>query len=103
MITADENFSKFEHVFVGKVHLTRGFSSFQFLPGNLELNVLQKYRIITETNDTLIVALKTEEVKGLPLATYSIIFGIDGTVYMDETKLMGNYKMEGIEFVDWND
>uniref|UniRef100_A0A914YAE0 Apyrase n=1 Tax=Panagrolaimus superbus TaxID=310955 RepID=A0A914YAE0_9BILA len=55
-----------------------------------------------ETNDTLIVALKTEEVDGLSLTTYSMIFGIDGTVYMDETKLPGNYKMEGLEFVDWN-
>ncbi|KAE9554424.1 hypothetical protein FO519_002352 [Halicephalobus sp. NKZ332] len=87
LITADEQFTKFDHVRIGQVHLSRGFSSFQFLP---------------ETNDTLIIALKTEEVDRFPIATYSMIFRIDGTILVDETKLLGNYKFEGIEFANWN-
>lgn len=86
LITADENFMHFENVRIGQVHLTRGFSAFQFLP---------------ETNDTVIIALKSEEAPPLPLATYSIIFRIDGTILLDETKLPGNYKFEGIEFYNW--
>uniref|UniRef100_A0A914EDL4 Apyrase n=1 Tax=Acrobeloides nanus TaxID=290746 RepID=A0A914EDL4_9BILA len=86
LITADECFRNFSHVEVGKVHPTRGFSAFQFLPG---------------TNDTVIIALKTEEVESLPFATYVMIFAINGTIYLDETKVPGAYKFEGLEFFNW--
>ncbi|CAD5219041.1 unnamed protein product [Bursaphelenchus xylophilus] len=86
LISTDENFETFEVVKVGNVHPTRGFSAFQFVPGS---------------QDNIIVAIKSEEVSNWPLATYIMVFGIDGQVYMDETKIPGDFKLEGLEFFDF--
>ena len=61
---------------------SHGFSSFKFIPG---------------TQDKVIVALKSEELEG-KIATYIMVFNIDGTIYHPETKI-GDLKFEGIEFV----
>ena len=61
---------------------SHGFSSFKFVPG---------------TQDTVIIALKSEEYKG-KIASYILVFHIDGTILYPETKI-GDHKYEGIEFV----
>ena len=61
---------------------THGFSSFKFIPG---------------TQDTVIIALKSEEYLG-NIASYIMVFNIDGTILYPETKI-GDHKYEGIEFV----
>lgn len=67
---------------VGNLVPIRGFSSFKFLPGS---------------QDTIIVALKTEEYQG-QTATYIMAFTIDGTIMMPETKVIDK-KFEGLEFI----
>lgn len=67
---------------IGELNPVRGFSSFKFLPGS---------------EDTVIVALKTEEYQG-KTATYIMAFSIDGTIIMPETKVMDK-KFEGFEFI----
>lgn len=61
---------------------TRGFSSFKFIPF---------------TDDTVITALKSEEVNGT-LATYITAFTIDGQILLPDTKV-SDLKYEGIEFI----
>ena len=61
---------------------SHGFSSFKFVPG---------------THDKVIVALKSEELEG-KIATYVLVFDLDGTILYPETKI-GDLKFEGIEFV----
>jgi len=82
MITADEAFKDIRVTTVGDKMPTHGFSSFKFVPG---------------TKDTVIVALKSEEVEG-KVATYMMVFNTDGLVIYPETKI-GNRKFEGVEFV----
>ena len=82
MITASDDFKKVEYSSIGKLNPTHGFSSFKFIPG---------------TNHNVIVALKSEE-DGDSKATYIMVFNIDGTIILDETKI-GDKKFEGIEFV----
>lgn len=48
--------------------------------------------------DTIIVALKSEESKG-KTASYIMAFNLDGTILLPETKIDGDYKYEGIEFI----
>ncbi|XP_056443089.1 soluble calcium-activated nucleotidase 1b [Gadus chalcogrammus] len=67
---------------VGPLSLTRGFSSFRFVP---------------DTEDRVVVALKSEEVAGA-IATYITAFTLDGRVLLAETK-MGDVKYEGLEFI----
>lgn len=82
MITADEDFKDIQVSQVGELNLTHGFSSFKFIPG---------------TKESVIVALKSEEVEG-KIGTYVMAFNVDGTVLYPETKI-GDIKFEGIEFV----
>ncbi|KAJ8317874.1 hypothetical protein KUTeg_002965 [Tegillarca granosa] len=82
MIIADENFTNLEVRYVGQISPTRGFSSFKFIP---------------QTNDQVIVALKSEEDAGT-IASYILAFDIKGKIIMQEHKI-GNYKYEGIEFI----
>jgi len=82
MITADESFKDIRVSTVGEKIPTHGFSSFKFVPG---------------TKDSVIVALKSEEIEG-KVATYLMVFNIDGIVIYPETKI-GDRKFEGIEFV----
>ncbi|CAD5213555.1 unnamed protein product [Bursaphelenchus okinawaensis] len=86
LISCDEKFETFQVVRVGMVHPTRTFSAFQFVPGS---------------QDNIIIAIKSEEVENWPLSSYIMVFGIDGQVYMDETRIPGNFKLEGLEFFDF--
>ncbi|KHJ93435.1 Apyrase [Oesophagostomum dentatum] len=61
-----------------------GFSAFDFLP---------------DSNDEIIVALRSKEIENQPAESYITIFDIFGEVYLDDQKLDGNYKFEGIYFV----
>jgi len=83
LMIADEHFKNFEVRKIGELSLTKGFSAFQFVPN---------------TNDNLIVALKSEENKGV-IASYIMMFDIYGKFILPETKLDGAYKFEGIEFI----
>jgi soluble calcium-activated nucleotidase 1 len=83
LISADELFADIKVVKIGELRPTRGFSSFKFIPG---------------TDDSIILALKTEEVSGTT-ATYVTIFDINGKIYMDDIKIPTDYKYEGIEFI----
>lgn len=97
LIIAEECFCSFTHIQIGQVHPTRGFSAFQFIPG---LSIILLKRSLG-TNDTAIVAIKTEEVRSLPLATYIMVFYINGTIVVPEIKVPGNFKFEGVEFFSW--
>lgn len=68
---------------IGDISPTHGFSSFKFVPN---------------THDRLIVALKSEENQG-KTASYIMAFDIDGTILLPETKIDGDFKFEGIEFI----
>ena len=85
LLRANEDFSEkisVSHVSELGEPATHGFSSFKFVPG---------------TQDTVIIALKSEEYKG-SIASYVLVFNIDGTILYPETKV-GDHKYEGIEFV----
>ncbi|TKR80366.1 hypothetical protein L596_014450 [Steinernema carpocapsae] len=86
LIIADEDFSNVEVKHVGeKGDGARGFSAFQFVPG---------------TNDDLIVALKSEEKEGVPVASYITVFSVSsGRVLLKESQLEGKFKYEGVAFV----
>lgn len=82
MLTATSDFSKVTPAHVGELLPTHGFSSFKFVPN---------------TDDEIIVALKSEEVEGVTGA-YIMAFTKQGKILMKETKI-GDYKYEGIEFI----
>ncbi|PIO54760.1 Apyrase [Teladorsagia circumcincta] len=85
MIIGDSTLSSFTVVHVGELtHPARGFSAFQFIPG---------------TNDRLIIALKSEEKDGKPVASYVTVFDINGEVLLQDTSLHDPHKFEGIAFV----
>lgn len=50
------------------------------------------------THDKLIVALKSEENQG-KTASFIMAFDIDGQILLPETKIDGDFKYEGIEFI----
>ena len=83
MFRANEDFSRIKMSRVGPFNPTHGFSSFKFVPG---------------TDDTVIVALKSEEDAG-KINSYIMAFTIDGEILMDEQKLEGQHKYEGVEFI----
>jgi soluble calcium-activated nucleotidase 1 len=82
MFIANDRFTDIKVRHVGQLSKTRGFSSFKFIP---------------ETNDQVIVALKSEEVSGR-IASYLTIFKVDGQILLKE-RYIGNVKYEGIEFI----
>jgi soluble calcium-activated nucleotidase 1 len=82
MLTSNHAFTDVKMKTIGPVFTTRGFSSFKFIPN---------------TNDRIIVALKSEENDG-KIATYITAFTIDGKVLLQE-QLIANSKYEGIEFI----
>lgn len=82
LLTASENFKSISHTTVGEIIDTHGFSSVKFIPNS---------------NEELLVALKSEEVDG-KTATFMMVFTRNGNVIMKETKI-DNYKFEGIEFI----
>ena len=62
---------------------THGFSSFKFVPN---------------TRDRIILALKSEENQG-KTASYIMAFDVDGKILMPETRIDGDFKYEGVEFI----
>ncbi|XP_051905951.1 soluble calcium-activated nucleotidase 1 isoform X2 [Hippocampus zosterae] len=68
---------------VGPLDLTRGFSSFKFVPN---------------TDDRIVLALKSEEDAG-KIASYILAFTLDGRVLLPETKIADDVKYEGLEFI----
>lgn len=82
LLSAAQDFGDVSASRVGEVVPTHGFSSFKFIPN---------------TDDQIIVALKSEE-DGGRIATYIMAFTLDGRFLLPETKV-GNVKYEGIEFI----
>ncbi|CAL1533529.1 unnamed protein product [Lymnaea stagnalis] len=78
MFIVDENFENIEVRKIGPVNPTHGFSSFKFIPG---------------TEDSIIVALKSEEDRG-KIASYLLAFNLNGNILMSEVKI-GDVKYEG--------
>lgn len=50
------------------------------------------------THDRVILALKSEENQG-KTASYIMAFDIDGKILFPETKIDGDFKFEGVEFI----
>ncbi|KAK6036349.1 Apyrase [Cooperia oncophora] len=85
LIIGDPSLSSFQVVHVGELtHPARGFSALQFIP---------------DTGDNLIIALKSEEKDGKPVASYVTIFDINGKILLPDTSLHDPHKFEGIAFV----
>ncbi|XP_036693866.1 soluble calcium-activated nucleotidase 1 isoform X2 [Balaenoptera musculus] len=82
LLSAAQDFGDISVRHVGEVVPTHGFSSFKFIPN---------------TDDQIIVALKSEEDSG-QIATYVMAFTLDGRFLLPETKI-GSVKYEGIEFI----
>ena len=82
LFRASEDFKAIHMSHMGPLHQTHGFSSFKFIP---------------ETNDNIIIALKSEEDQG-KIVSYITALTLDGEVIMEETKI-GDKKFEGIKFV----
>ncbi|XP_077022255.1 soluble calcium-activated nucleotidase 1 [Tamandua tetradactyla] len=82
LLSAAPDFGDIAVRHVGELVPTHGFSSFKFIPN---------------TDDQLIVALKSEE-DGGRVATYITAFTLDGRLLLPETEI-GRVKYEGIEFV----
>lgn len=83
LLRADENFGNIKASTLGPMNPTHGFSSFKFVPG---------------TKDREIVALKTEEMSN-QVATYLAVYDLEtGRELLPEMKI-SNEKLEGIEFI----
>ena len=84
VILASENFETIEVRHITPLTPTRGFSEFKFLPNS---------------NDEIIVALKSEENEEKQTqTTYITVFDLDGHILMEESEIPGNHKFEGLEF-----
>lgn len=82
MLSCSPDFQDIKVRNVGLLNPTHGFSSFKFVPN---------------TDDQIIVALKSEEDAG-KIATYIVVFTLDGRILLPETKI-GDVKYEGLEFI----
>ncbi|XP_017090393.1 apyrase [Drosophila bipectinata] len=85
LISADDSFTNVETVKLDPENTapTHGFSSFKFLPG---------------TDDSIIVALKSEELNG-KTATFITAFDTTGKTLLPELRIETEYKYEGFEFI----
>ena len=84
VILASENFETIEVRHITPLTPTRGLSEFKFLPNS---------------NDEIIVALKSEENEEKQTqTTYITVFDLDGHILMEESEIPGNHKFEGLEF-----
>uniref|UniRef100_A0A8D8TWE0 Apyrase n=1 Tax=Cacopsylla melanoneura TaxID=428564 RepID=A0A8D8TWE0_9HEMI len=83
LISTDENFQNFRQAQVGMLVPAQGFSSFKFLP---------------DSNDTIIVALKTIEVNSA-YKTHITAFTIEGEILLEDTLISDGDKFEGLEFI----
>ncbi|VDN05585.1 unnamed protein product [Thelazia callipaeda] len=85
LLIASEDFSNINYRQIGRSTAARGFSAFQFIPGS---------------KDRVIVALKSEEEAGIPVASYITVFNHETNhILLDEIALPGKFKYEGIAFV----
>lgn len=82
LFSVNDNFSDISLQLVGPLQPTRGFSSFKFVPNS---------------QDQLVIALKSEEVKG-KIASYITAFTLQGEIVLNEVHV-GDHKFEGIEFL----
>lgn len=82
LLSSSQDFGDITVGHVGEVVPTHGFSSFKFIP---------------DTDDQIIVALKSEEDDG-KIASYIMAFTLDGRFLLPETWI-GSVKYEGIEFI----
>ncbi|XP_019397794.1 PREDICTED: soluble calcium-activated nucleotidase 1 [Crocodylus porosus] len=82
LLSATQDFGDVALRRIGDVVPTHGFSAFKFIP---------------DTDDQIIVALKSEEDQG-KVATYILAFTLDGRLLLPETHV-GDVKYEGIEFI----
>ncbi|TRY83197.1 hypothetical protein DNTS_033943 [Danionella cerebrum] len=82
MLRCSSDFQDIQVSSVGPLEPTHGFSSFKFIPN---------------TDDQIIVALKSEEDAG-KIGTYIVAFTLDGRILLPETKI-GDVKYEGLEFI----
>ncbi|XP_029455006.1 soluble calcium-activated nucleotidase 1 isoform X2 [Rhinatrema bivittatum] len=82
LLRCTQDFTDIAVSHIGDLKPTHGFSSFKFIP---------------DTDDQIIVALKSEEDSGT-VATYIMVFTLDGRFLLPETKI-GSIKYEGIEFI----
>ncbi|TDG43530.1 hypothetical protein AWZ03_010036 [Drosophila navojoa] len=85
LISADEHFNVIETVKLDAANTapTHGFSSFKFLPN---------------TQDSIIVALKSEELNG-KTSTFVTAFSVEGKTLLPEARIETDYKYEGFEFI----
>ncbi|CAJ0603381.1 unnamed protein product [Cylicocyclus nassatus] len=84
LITADENFANIVVKKIdGEPHPKRGYSAFDFIPNS---------------RDTVMVALKSEEV-GNRTESYVSVLAINGRVFLEDQNLEGDHKFEGIYFI----
>ncbi|KAF5295165.1 hypothetical protein FQR65_LT10553 [Abscondita terminalis] len=82
LITADSDMYGVEATKVENTKVTRGFSSFKFIP---------------TSEDNIIIALRSEELEG-KTATYITAFTINGNVLLEDT-FVSDLKFEGLEFI----
>ncbi|OQR70355.1 soluble calcium-activated nucleotidase 1-like [Tropilaelaps mercedesae] len=95
LLRASQDFQKISLQNVGPKIDSHGFSSFKFIPGEC---FIEKKAFRLNTQESVAVAIKSEEVKG-KAATYITVFKVkDGQILHHETKI-GNVKYEGIEFI----
>ena len=84
VMLASEDFSSIEVRHITPITPTRGFSEFKFLP---------------ESNDEIIVALKSEENEEQQTQnSYITVFDLEGHILLSESVIPGNHKFEGLEF-----
>lgn len=84
LISCNANFQDWKAVEIGtKGDGARGFSAFQIFP---------------KSKGKVIIALKSEEKDGKPVASYLSVFDVDGHVILPDTQLEGAHKYEGLAF-----
>lgn len=84
LISADETLHDIHVQPIANTHPARGFSAFRFVP---------------DTADSVVIALRTEELDG-NTATYVTAFRIsDGQLILQDTPIGDGIKYEGIEFI----
>ena len=83
LISVSSDFKDMKVIYVGELDVTHGFSSFKFIP---------------DTDDNLVIALKTKEV-GNDIQSYVTIFDVNtGHTVLQEHSIAKD-KYEGIEFL----
>jgi len=83
LINTDSEFKAVDYETVGRVIPTRGYSSFKFVPN---------------TNEQLIIALKTEEDSG-ETRSFVCLLDAKGNILVKDIRISNDLKYEGVEFV----